>query len=279
MTNSDGNNTEGIGAMTQYQIVCYVLSKLYDVGYYFNGFRNLNHYQYFNITKEKWCLDINNFFNFPIINQLENYENISFYEIQDDLENFINNNKDKNIIINFNIIKLLKFIDEFIDNESIQSYFKEINNRIILDEKFKYYNSNTKNIAIHIRKFTKTDCCLHPRRELFDKTKETFYINIIKNIEKLNKNKKQYHIFSQGDINQFNFLKQLEIDIQFHIEECPIISLYHMINSNILVTSNSSLSYISHILKDRDLTLVRNTFFHKWKNNTVLLDINGNFNI
>ena len=83
-TNSNGNHTEGIGAMAQYQIICYVLSKLYNTEYYFTGFKNLTHYQYFDITQEQWCKDITDFFNFPI-SEVSDLPRISFHQLDKSL--------------------------------------------------------------------------------------------------------------------------------------------------------------------------------------------------
>jgi hypothetical protein len=276
-TNSDGKHTEGIGAMVQYQIICYVLSRLYNVGFYFTGFKNLTHYQYFNITQEKWCNDITNFFDFPISNKI-NYHIINFHNLSEGLEEFIKNND--NVIINFEIDHLMSFIDSFIDNENIQSILKELSSNILLkNNNLNYFEKEKLNISIHVRKYTQTDCDLNLRREYFDSNKQNFYINIIQNIESLLPNiNKQYHIYSQGDIESFNFLHQLNVDIKLHIEEYPLISLYHMISSDIFITANSSFSYIAHLLGNYKMGLVRDTFFHKWNDNSILLDVNGNFN-
>jgi hypothetical protein len=261
-TNSDGNHTEGIGAMAQYQIVCYVLSKLYNTEYYFTGFKNLTHYQYFDITQDQFNQDINNFFNFPI--QKLDLPIINFTDINQDLEEFIKTNDE--IIINFPSSHLMSFIDCYIDDKNIINILNTIHPNIKLDDSFKYYDKEKTNIAIHIRKYTETDCDLNPRREYFNKDKQHFYLELIKN---LNTPNTEFHIYSQGEEKDFDFLKRNNIFL--HIEENPLISLYHMINSDILVTANSSLSYIAHLIGSHEKCYVRDTFFHKWKLNTIKL--------
>jgi len=95
-TNSDGNDTEGIGAMAQYQIICYTLSKLYDTNFYFTGFKNLTHHQYFNITKEQWVSDIDTFFNFKKSNVLH-LPVVKFSDINEPLHEFLI--KNDNLIV------------------------------------------------------------------------------------------------------------------------------------------------------------------------------------
>lgn len=275
-TNSDGNHTEGIGAMAQYQIVCYVLSKLYKVEFYFAGFKNLTHYQYFNIIQEQWCNEITNFFNFPTSSQT-NYPTINFHDLSEDLEVFIANND--NVIINFETNYLMSFIDSFINNEDVKFILKTLGNNILLKDDLKYFKKEKLNISIHIRKYTQTDCDLNSRREYFNLDRQNFYLNIIQNIEFLLPNvDKQYHVYSQGDTKLFDFLNKLNIDVNLHIEEHPLVSLYHMVNSNIFITANSSLSYVAHLLGNQQICLVRDTFFHNWDDNSIFMDVYGNFN-
>ena len=253
-TNSDGNHTEGIGAMAQYQIICYVLSKLYNTEYYFTGFKNLTHNQYFDITQEQWCKDITDFFNFPI-SEVSDLPRISFHQLDKSLEEFINDNN--NIIIDFESSHLMSFIDNYIDIPEVNIILNELGKNIKLDNSLKYFNKDKQNIAIHIRKYTQTDCDLNPRRELFDKSKENYYIDLI---NQLNNNNNEFHIFSQGKEENFNFLKK--DNVVLHIEEHPLTSLYHMINTDVLVTANSSLSYVAHLLGNHKQCFVRDTFFH-----------------
>lgn len=261
-TNSDGNHTEGIGAMAQSQIICYVLSKLYNVEFYFTGFKNLTHYQYFDITQEQWCKDITNFFNFPVSNNL-NLPIVNFYPLNIELENLTHND---DIIINFESKYLLSFMDNHINDNKVQNILTELGKNIILNNNLKYFNKEKQNIAIHIRKYTQTDCDLNPRREYFNKDKQHSYLKLIENLDTANT---EFHIYSQGEEKDFDFLKRNNTFL--HIEENPLISLYHMINSDVLITANSSLSYIAHLIGNHEKCYVRDTFFHKWKLNTIKL--------
>lgn len=262
-TNSNGNNTEGIGAMAQYQIVCYVLSKLYNANFYFTGFENLTHYQYFNISQDQWCKNITDFFNLPVSEMLD-FPRIEFCQLDKNLEEFIKENH--NVIVNFEPSHIMSFIDNYIDVVEVQEILNQIGKNIILDDHLKYFNKDKQNVSIHIRKYTQTDCDLNPRREYFNKDKQQFYLKLI---EQLNSSNVNFHIYSQGNKKDFDFLKTSNIFL--HIEENPLISLYHMIHSDILITANSSLSYIAHLLGNHKQCFVRDTFFHKWKNNTIKL--------
>lgn len=263
---SDGNNTEGIGAMVQYQLSCYIASKVYKVNYYFTGFKNLTHYQYFNMDKNEWDLNITNFFNFPI-SEILHLNTIHFNGDHNTLVDIINNNTNSIIYIDYRY--LLRFLDNHIDTEYAKNICKELNNKITIPEDKMYFKNST-NIAFHIRIYTKTDCCYDPSRELLDDSKIESTINKLKYIDTLiDMPDKVYHIYSQGDPSYFEFLKLTNLNIVLHIEEYPLTSLYHMIHSDILITSNSSFSYIAHILGNHKLLFVRDTFVQKWKNNSI----------
>lgn len=269
-TNSDGNKTEGIGAMSQYQIICYVLSQLYNVNFYFTGFKNLTHYQPYNITPEQWDLDITNFFNLPLSKKI-NFPVLNFHELNNDLETFINTNS--NCIINFEPSYLMSFIDQHIDTHDVLEILKNLGNNIILPNDLKYYFSNKTNVAIHIRKFNSVDQDLNPRREFFNKNKHEFYKHLIKTIHDVSpENDVEYHVFSQGKEEDYHFLKHPDYNIVFHIEEHPLVSLYHMMKSDIFVTANSSLSYVAHLLGTHKKCFVQNNFFHNWKSTSTLIN-------
>lgn len=280
-TNSDGNNTEGIGAMVQYQIICYILSKINNFDYLFEGFRNLTHYQHYNITKEQWNYDINNFFNLPIQNLPTNYikQKLTSNIIEEKYLEY------ENLLLDCDVSLLMKIADNIIDEQATRKILFELKNNLNFDHNFYYFDNKKINISFHLRTFTNTDCDPDPfdYREYFSIKRVGYYSQIIKKIDFVLKKYNipcEYHIYSQGHIDDFNFFNTLDVqDIKFHINEYPLISLYHMINSNILICSNSSFSYISHLLNDKSINLVRQSFIHKWKKESINLEKDGNFNI
>lgn len=260
-TNADGGGTEGIGALAQYQIICYALSKLYNVKHYFQGFTNLTHYQYFDTTPSEWDDSITRFFNLPISPKLD-IPSINFSQLQHPLELLIENSTD--LIINFEAHELLSFLDQNVDDPLLIQILQQVGEGVVLHEGSKYFDYEKHNIAIHIRRYTKTDCDLNPRREYFDNTNGERYINFIEQISCKNTD---FHIYSQGDEADFQFLKK--DNVYLHIEENPLISLYHMINADVLYTANSSLSYVAHLLGKHKQCYVRDTFFHNWKSDSI----------
>ncbi len=261
-TSSDGLKTEGIGAMAQYQIVCYLLSKIHNTQFYFTGFKNLQHYQYFDTTQEKWDQEITKFFNFNVFENLT-YDTIN---IDNDLSLNTSLNENKNIILNIQPQYLMKTIDKIINEPQTREILSNLKNNLKLDQQKKYFQKNKKNIAIHIRKFTKTDCDPFSGRECFNDNRKNIYLDYIKQLDNENH---MFYIFSQGNEEEFQFLKKENVFL--HIEENPLISLYHMINADFLITANSSLSYIAHLLSNHEKCFGRVNFWHKWKKETILI--------
>jgi hypothetical protein len=150
-TSPDGRNVEGIGAMVQWQLFTKALSQLFNCNYIFRGFKNFTHYQYFNITQEKFAGDINHFFNL--------YENetlqIEKIKITTSEEFFIHiSNLNRNLEIELESGLVMQLGQQYLPEFEKYGFIKQIKNRFNLKQE------NRKDdfiIAIHIRKFTKTD--------------------------------------------------------------------------------------------------------------------------
>ena len=100
------------------------------------------------------------------------------------------------------------------------------------------------NISIHIRRENVCD-----RGQAGDRvtTPNEYYLNIMNNIRQQYTNT-QFHIYSQGDIEQFNDLDKA--DVIFHLNEDIYTTFIGLVAANILVTSPSSLSYTAAMLSD-----------------------------
>lgn len=251
-TSSDGMHTEGIGALAQYQLFCYGLCKLTGKDYRFRPFSNLQHYQYHDVTQQEFCDDVNSLFAFdsklPDKDTLEVEPNTLMREGQ----------------ANVNLLR------PFLSKLSLQ-----------LDDSKVYFDAKHVNVAIHVRVYTKTDCDLASSREYFNKDSGMsldYYKNIISTIENKYTNKPVvFHIYSQGSEEDFLVFKSFAKNVRLHIEEYPIISLYHMANSDILLMANSSLSYVAH-LYGKAYTLASQGFYHKlYEDRTFRVGPNGLF--
>ena len=285
--NADGLHTEGIGAIAQYQIHTYTLSKILGVDFASTDFINIQHYQG-NSTQEKFGKDITKFFNFPNKINPKDKNIISFENIDQRFIDFINENKrKKDLYVEIKKTDIMKVAD--INYRLWGSFVKELSPYISFDINKYYFDNNKLNISLHVRNFIEgRDNDKSLSREYFSKDKRVeYYTNLIKKFDSVFKKydktrslEKEYHIYSRsqtpGDMSQFECFTQLNVPVKFHIDEHPLISFYHLMKSDIRVVSNSSFSYLAALYGD-GLSIVRDNFHHKIPSNVIYSDYNGNF--
>ena len=286
-TRADGKQTEGIGAVAQCQIHTYTLSKMLGVGFANTKFENLQHYQEYD-TQENFSNDVTNFFNFP--NQIEPPSDaVKFEHVDQTFLDFIEKNRNGDDI--YVEISNKDLIGVAISNtEKWSSVIPDLSKLVSIDDSKKYFDEDKLNISLHITNFIEgRDNDRTPQREQFvqGNRKEKYYIDLLQKFDDIFNRKgktlfvdKEYHIYSRsqtpGDLSQFEAFTKLDLPIKFHIDEHPLISLYHLIQSDVKVLSNSSFSYMSALYGD-GLNIVRDNFFCKLPYNVVYTDYDGNF--
>ena len=183
---------------------------------------------------------------------------------------------------------LMKFADANADNWS--KYISDLADQVVLDKSKQYFDEDKLNISLHITNFIEgRDNDRSESREQFvqGNSKEKYYVKLLQRFDEIFNRKtqslfvdKEYHIYSRsqtpGDLSQFEAFTKLGLPIKFHIDEHPLISLYHLINSDVKVLSNSSFSYIS-ALYGKGLSISRTNFHHKIPENVLYSDYDGNF--
>jgi len=254
-TDSDGGDIQGIGAMVQTQLFAKALSQLFNCNYIFRGFKNFTHYQYFDITQERFMDDINHFFNL-YENETLQIEKIKITTLE---EFFIHiSNLNRNLEIELEPSLVMQLGQQYLEEFEKHGFIKQIKNKFNLKQE---KQKDDFIIAIHIRKFTKTDCDPSSFRDYFSKEKEEYYLNLVDGLREKYKSKNpKFQIYSQGSIEDFSFLKAE--DTSFFIEEYPLDSFEKMLYSDVFVMANSSLSYIVHLLRDK-ITYCKTGFYHK----------------
>jgi len=246
-TSLDGKNIEGIGAILQTAL--HFIAFGYKKNIIVEKFKNIDHFQHENVSQEQYVKNLNNFFN------LSN----EYHEEESDK------------IININRYYLLSYWGEIYLRKKKYLISKE-------SKKIKYEGStylNKNNICVHIRVINSRDTDFSSSREYFTKEKIKYYSNLFSNLNKKYPNYK-FLIFTQGNYNDFNFLNELDLDFEIMNDKTICETLYHFIFSEILVTSNSSLSWAAHLYNQNKCVYARSSFHHSWYYNTRLISKNGN---
>ena len=285
---ADGYQTEGIGAVAQCQIHTYTLSRMLGVEFASTKFENLQHYQEHS-TQVEFCQDVTKFFNFPK-GQLNSDNVVSFEKIDEEFIKFVEENRnEKDLYVEVGRADMMRTADN--NYQKWNSFVKDLSSLVVFDKSKYYFDEEKLNVSLHITNFIEgRDNDRSTSREQFiqGNDKEKYYINLLQKFDKILNDKnnrassveKEYHIYSRsqtpGDLEQFDAFTKLGLPIEFHIDEHPLTSLYHLIHSDIKVLSNSSYSYISAIYGD-GLSIARDNFHHKIPENVIYSDYDGNF--
>lgn len=286
-TKADGKQTEGIGAVSQCQIHTYTLSKMLGVGFASTKFENLQHYQEYD-TQENFSNDVTNFFNFP--NQIEPPSDVvKFEHVDQTFLDFIEKNRNgDDIYVEISNKDLIRVAISNTDKWS--SVIPDLSKLVSIDDSKKYFDEDKLNISLHITNFIEgRDNDRTAQREQFEQgnRKEKYYIDLLQKFDDIFNRRgrtlfvdKEYHIYSRsqtpGDLSQFEAFTKLGLPIKFHVDEHPLTSLYHLIQSDVKVLSNSSFSYMAALYGD-GLNIVRDNFFCKLPYNAIYTDYDGNF--
>jgi len=250
-TTYSGGETGGIGSILQLQQHLFAYTKINGYRFHFPGFVKLSHYQPYGITQNEFCDKLNNFFNLPN----ESDESPSFVD-----ESFL--------VRSWGEINL----------EEKKKYISELSKNIRYGGKI-HFKENCKNVVIHVRVDNEQDNGLViPQIEIYKKNnfKDTYIQNVIKNLQKNVSENLNIILISQGDRENFSHFED-HYGVKLLLNSDIVESLYHLIFADILVTSNSSFSYSSHLFNQNKLVISRDNFFHSWYKTTILTDINGNF--
>jgi len=253
----DGFGTEGIGSMLQYHLLLYFFADFIGVGFTYPGSENFAHHAYTEYSKEEYFAMIDSFFNFPNTNGCWD-EVLEVTEMNDQLMALINANRegDKKILINLhNCHKSLasvcgQYMNEIFTKERID----RIRNNLSFDGE-RYFDEGI-NISLHIRTANPNDIpaeIVSPYREKYIFERDfTRYTNLVNFLKRNTEGRKTtLHIHSQGfttNFEEFFELKEEDFNIKLHIDDHPISDIYHMVNADLLIMSNSSFSWLSSLM-------------------------------
>ena len=187
----------------------------------------------------------------PIRIMEHNYDNDpEFINKIEELINFRNNftnynnltQNEKEGVVDFQIWDIINLIKKdcnlYLGRDNIQTirkYFLENKN-------LNYFDNNYFNVAVHVRRPNS-----HDNRIEGGNIPDTYYLNTINKIRQKHSDKKLlFHIYSQGDVN--NFASYLNDDIVLHINESLSDTFISLVTADALVMSASDLSYSAAVL-------------------------------
>lgn len=225
--------SDGFGAQLQNIIWTYILCKMNNYEYYYLPFSKVEH----NYDND--------------INFVKNIEDFLNFKKQFNLSNTNINQVPSHICYNY--------IEKNIFSQNYEKYLNEFKDIFYKDKELNYFKNNKINVAVHIRRPNK-----HDNRIQGADTPDDYYLTIIKKIkEKYFDKKLIFHIYSQGDLENFKIYENTNTIL--HINENILDTLKGMIFSDILVTSASSFSYSAALLSNGEIYYKQ--FWHPPMNN------------
>ena len=225
-----------------------------------------------------YCKKKNLQFAYKPLNSVEhNYDNdIEFNNKLENLMNLKNNiiNVEKNMAnvegLDYIRNNIMNFFEENIDDCCESEHMDFIKKCFWQNKERNFFDINKLNIAVHIRRENKQDILVGgagPRAT----TPNTYYLKIMNSIrEKYKDSNKEllFHIYSQGDMTQFEEL--VKDDVKFYLNYDIIKSFTGMVSADILVISPSSLSYVAAMISDGEVYYKR--FWHNPRKNWIICE-------
>jgi len=242
--NSDTYYTNAIGAALQWQLWAFCLSRLYNKNYYFNGFKRIEHFEFENMESKDFDFSFDKFFN------LKKHSVASTNKILKIYDNPETGIQEKSVYKNRRMIQ--RTFDRNIIKIYKKNIFLELKQEI---KKSKFIVSNAINVSIHLRVLNSLDLEFEDidSFKLFNRDPNSVRrVNrLIQQIEQKYSSKKIiFHIVIQNpdkklkEIKVSNSINFLKVHSDLNVYE----SLRLLISSDILVCSNSSFSYVAHII-------------------------------
>ena len=262
-----GQVKEGAGSLIQAVIGVYALAKQLDLEFHFTELVNIGHSEGSNMDQKSWDRKWNNYIIenlLPESKSLINYDEVFTVEAEN-LDILVNDKVDKKVLLKVEYSSVKKYIDNHI--EILDNILDHLRNGYDKSKKDTYYEKDKKTIAIHIRMFTPNDGTdIEDCREYFNVAShmESYIREIIMKISE-KYNSPSIHIYSEGNLDTFKNL--LDLNINFHLNEDPLLTIHHLIKADVLFMAKSSFSYIASFYNKGD-KYIRSGFWH-----TLLPDI------
>lgn len=223
---------DGFGGQFQTIIIAMMYAELEDKTFLYTPFRGMAH----NYSGDPEFLQKKE--------QLINL--IAYFPLNDNLE------LQNELSVNF----LVGFFEQNVKPCVATNAYKTVKQLFRLNKnRAQYFDDQHFHVAVHIRRPNPHDCRVDGTN-----TPDSVYLNIINSLrEKHSAKNPLFHVFSQGNLNQFKEVYQGE-DIRFHIDESVEDTFTALVLADALVLSRSSLSYVAGLLSEGEVYYMR--FWH-----------------
>lgn len=245
--------TDGFGSLMEYILGAIFFCDKYGIKYMHTDLKLLEHNNDLpnDVWLELWNDRIQKIFLPDVKNILEFKGNIQDINQLEYVSEF-------NTLFRLTNPSLLKWIfDQEVNQNKILRHNIISNFTNKTKDDIKDFKPNTINIAVHIRKFMKTDCDPGVWREYYEIGNESdiFFQNIIKNLLTILPNA-FVHIYSQEEKEIFNHFLDISPNISVYTSNTLMHDLVHLSHADILVMSKGSYSRLANFYS-RGVKIIR----------------------
>jgi hypothetical protein len=273
----------GGGSIFQSMICLFSITRHYNVNFYYVKPKGVFDPENYGIRNDEWDEKWTRFFNLDdgpcetntVMDEIEKIGAIK--EIPKKNKKYENVSKNHLFTIDIGIVK--EWIDKnvYVLNNNLDGLWE----RYTASAKPRlYFHEEATAITLHVRRFSKADTDPNPIRGYYhpDQGNKSYYHKMMEIIQlalERESNRIDYHIYTQGDLADFDSffeIKNINEDRVFiHTDESPFEAIHHMVNSDVFVMAKSSLSWVSMVYA-RNKVIGRKGFWHSVRPGVLTVD-------
>jgi len=236
--------SDGFGSLIEYILGALFFSHKYGLEYVHTNLKTVEHNN--GVSNDIWLSICNESIQKIFLPDVKN--SVEFKGSIQDVDNLFLPNTDENTLFRLTNNSFLKYI--FDQEQNQNKLLKEliINNFVNKTKsEIKDFKSRAINIAVHIRKFMKTDIDPSSWRECYEKGNDVdiFFQNIITNLLRIFPNA-FVHIYSQEERDVFNHFLDISPNIYVYTDNNLMHDIIHLSHADILIMSKGSYSRIAN---------------------------------
>lgn len=265
--------SDGFGSLTEYILGALFFAHKYNLEYMHTDLEILEHNN--GVSNDIWLSTWNERIQKIFLPDVKN--SLEFKGLIKDINNLEIPYTDENTLFR---LTNMAFLKQILDQEQNQNKLLReiiINNFVNKTKsEIKDFKPRAINIAVHIRKFMKTDCDPSSWRELYEKGNDVdiFFQNIIKNLLTIFPNA-FVHIYSQEERDVFNHFLDISPNIYVYTDNSLMHDMVHLSHADILVMSKGSYSRIANFYST-GVKIIRENSLPILSDKTLYISSSGN---
>lgn len=265
-SSSDGSGTEGIGAVLQYQLFLFHLARVHGCQHLFAGFSNLLGDP---MPEGQFDAMANRYVNMPSRSVPPGIPMVPYSG--EDIGSLAAALSREDAVVTFAPQDLWPLMEHHVRDESLGESMRQLRRMLCYDGPSLFQPGVPSAIA-HVRVWVDgQDRDRNDRRDLLAPGHAAGYLAAFEMVRRANPGLPvDMHAVCQRENPETRLLESEGVRV--HYGNHTITDLHHMVHADYLITSNSSFSYVAHLLGDHTGCIARRGFFHSWRPSCAIVD-------